>query len=534
MTQLAAAALYLLSAQAAQARLIVNPAPGNHILHEESFSVKQAKHDVYVESDVAVTVQRYSKYPLIDVGIADVGGADGGIGSSGLSGVGADEVKVVISSNCDTTQTTLVPLVTMEGNFIKISTGVSAKAQEESRAPTGVREFLESTWYQLTWSYTSNLCRRLQATTAPGGAAAADQTLNNYCGKTWMEAYESCSTPCPTGVECDALGDGSMCQRFTTCWDRLSEGSGVDGGEGGLSTTGLGVNATGEVNGTVPTTVAAQASDASLDGTVIATLPTQTTQSASLEALANDTETNETGLFDATKPATPAATSVLTTVSAIETANPSESTGSTISSATLPDAATLASTNETEIVASTDASSGATTMTANETDINDGMFNETTIQANETDSRPTIGKPTHAPRPSAYSPTISPQPTTLTYTPTFVPTSENSATRYGLAFTLFTGVLSDSVAALAVGAFALRKQSASTSLKVEEQTCKYHVDILNECNTIRVEAPATRMIDAVLKGVSADQAGCVTEYEGKLVFPGTGWKLDDGVVESKC
>ena len=76
-------------------------------------------------------------------------------------------------------------------------------------------------------------------------------TLDNYCGKDWVNAANACPKHCPTGddAECiDELGDEYGCFLFTGCHDRVeagefgerdpepdneSGGDGESGGEGG-------------------------------------------------------------------------------------------------------------------------------------------------------------------------------------------------------------------------------------------------------------------------------------------------------------
>ena len=84
-------------------------------------------------------------------------------------------------------------------------------------------------------------------------------TLDNYCGKDWVNAANACPKHCPSGndSECiDELGDEYGCFLFTGCHDRVEagefgfrdpepdddDGGGGDGGSGGGSGEGGGVD----------------------------------------------------------------------------------------------------------------------------------------------------------------------------------------------------------------------------------------------------------------------------------------------------
>jgi len=50
--------------------------------------------------------------------------------------------------------------------------------------------------------------------------------INNYCGKDWTDAYNTCWMSCPNGKdsECSTLGEDYSCQSFTLCDERIKNG----------------------------------------------------------------------------------------------------------------------------------------------------------------------------------------------------------------------------------------------------------------------------------------------------------------------
>ncbi|KAL7465041.1 hypothetical protein ACHAXS_005369 [Conticribra weissflogii] len=60
-------------------------------------------------------------------------------------------------------------------------------------------------------------------------AEAADPSDEMYCGSSWIDAYENCHEPCPSGEDSECTGDGWSCQVYTGCASKI----GVNGEENG-------------------------------------------------------------------------------------------------------------------------------------------------------------------------------------------------------------------------------------------------------------------------------------------------------------
>lgn len=60
-----------------------------------------------------------------------------------------------------------------------------------------------------------------------GGIPNANININDYCGRDWTDAFNTCQLACPSGMdsECTALGGDYKCQSFTMCHENLLNGN---------------------------------------------------------------------------------------------------------------------------------------------------------------------------------------------------------------------------------------------------------------------------------------------------------------------
>ncbi|KAL3798274.1 hypothetical protein HJC23_000188 [Cyclotella cryptica] len=535
-------------------RLDAHPPHNTHILHEES--IPDAPSSLHITSNVPVTIQRLHPHAI-------------------PADPSSPEVRVIVTSDCDTTQTTAIPHVETDGGggSIHIRGGGGS-------SPT---TFLESTWYHAAWSHVRDGCykRLLQGSTTSspflgGGDDVTTTTTtpppmdtsNNYCGMSWADAYANCPLPCPAGNDdCIVLGDGYVCQIFTTCYDRIQSGTFTPTTDGGVGVGGSATVASSNEGVTVGSTVQG--------GTIIATLPTPdttfTTQGAitivSGANVGNGTEDNSTNtttsstvpmstqvnIFETTQNATAspetdsiaATTSPNTTVSNSTNAIPSSTIGATANT----------STTATNIPTSTEPSSSQSDTTTNTT----------------TNVKPTT--PPAIDNFPTYQPTASHAPSTWTYTPTYLPTSDSTTFRSTLLPKLITLLLlllgtmamvwsggredamvvghgKIAVAVTIVASFystfrgggSLRNVLSSPVVPSgTHPTCTFHVDILVSCHhAIHVDAPASRVIRGGMEDVTFErdeEDECITNYNARLMFPSKDWILQEGsstVLEPAC
>eukprot|EP00804_Cyclotella_cryptica_P010185 CCRYP_013813-RA/>CCRYP_013813-RA protein AED:0.38 eAED:0.38 QI:0/-1/0/1/-1/1/1/0/702 len=123
-------------------RLIANPSTGTNILFDDSlFAVSVSR--ISITSNIPVTIQRYAD-------------TDGNfvVGSQPVS---ASDVRVVVTSDCDTTETSVIPTVELDEGSIDVKLNVTEDAN---------MTFLEPSWYQAFWSYMSFWCPELTTTVA--------------------------------------------------------------------------------------------------------------------------------------------------------------------------------------------------------------------------------------------------------------------------------------------------------------------------------------------------------------------------------
>ncbi|KAL7475924.1 hypothetical protein ACHAW6_001817 [Cyclotella cf. meneghiniana] len=481
------------------------------ILHEES--IRDAPPVIRVASDVPVTIQR--------------------IPPDAPHVIAGDPVRVVVTSDCDTTQTTVIPRVQIDDGFVRIRGGAGGSTTE----------FLESSWYRAAWSRVSVGCyeRHLQSiSSSPSPIGENDvaatstttppmATVNNYCGKTWLDAYANCTLACPLGNDdCIALGDGYTCQQYTTCYDRIQAGTFIPPNDGGGSAATV---APEKEN--VNTSSTAQA------GTISTTLPTleaaTTTQG---EIMGNGTDESSNTIAPSTFP-------TFTQVVIVETT----------ANATLP--------SKTSTIATTTASDWTSTIPSSTigapVDTNPNAINATN-ETNDWINSTQIEKPTVPPAIynfPTYKPTASHPPSSWTYVPTFVPTTVDSSSSHRAFVTrvamllLALGTVAvfmsgrDDIkvghgkVAMAVAIVASLYSSFHTKGTIQNTgsasnvpsrqlpTCRFHVEILLNCNrAIDVEAPVSRVIYGRMEEVHSIPEGedeCVTNYSAKLMFPSNNW-----------
>lgn len=69
-------------------------------------------------------------------------------------------------------------------------------------------------------------------------AVVSNANINNYCGKDYQDAYETCPLACPTGDDndCLVLGEEYSCQVYTLCHERIKNGEVVPNTSGGDNT----------------------------------------------------------------------------------------------------------------------------------------------------------------------------------------------------------------------------------------------------------------------------------------------------------
>jgi hypothetical protein len=126
---------------------VANPSPNNHILAEEYINnLDWQVKTISVRSDVPVQIQRYSDQTESFL--------------EGQAPVSSNQVMVVVTSDCATTDTSLVPTIkfSADAGDINVLVGVS----EEEGATMG---FLESSYYEAFWSYVSGWCGAFSSST---------------------------------------------------------------------------------------------------------------------------------------------------------------------------------------------------------------------------------------------------------------------------------------------------------------------------------------------------------------------------------
>ena len=72
----------------------------------------------------------------------------------------------------------------------------------------------------------------------------ADPSSENFCGTDWIDAFENCHEPCPTGQDSECSAPGHSCHGYTGC---ISDNAG-GGGNGGTSNNNGGGNNSGNGN----------------------------------------------------------------------------------------------------------------------------------------------------------------------------------------------------------------------------------------------------------------------------------------------
>ena len=467
----------------------------------------------------------------------------------------------MVSSDCTSDESPFIPILNINGDDIVIEAQPS-------------KDWLESVWFQAIWS-TNNCERKLQNTSPVATPAAVIDGANtdNYCGSTWLDAYNGCYLPCPLGDgDCISLGEGYTCHQYTTCHARIENGE-FDTSDGGgenetasteeinESTTVSSLAPLGSTESsdfTLPAKISTTDATFSLAGTSLTQTNSSTAEPATIlttlpsletnDSIENETVTTElpsippdgtNGTETVSSPndsaleanetvvtSTTVALSKTTTSSNIETSTMStiNEDQSSASSTETPDEATAVTTTSTSNVPEV-----TTTESANE------ITTEATGASSETGDMPST-RPTLPPnyfyyKYPTYSPTISNQPSTWTYSPSYVPTSDAREYRFIVTLLALVAVMlmfnaDGKFAVLGIVSFTsfslmgttLRTKSKTKQLiSTSNNNCKYHVDILvSKCQVVNIDAPSIRVMSASLNDVISDGDECARDYVGSI------------------
>lgn len=482
--------------------------------------------------------------------------------------------NIVISSDCASDETSFIPTVNIAGANVNIEAG-------------STKGWLESAWFEALWS-TYHCERDLQTTVTDGtsfpfGSATtpADLTtdaviIDSYCGTSWMDAYNSCLQSCPGGDgDCTLLGVEYTCHNFTTCYgriqsgafDEMSDGSSFDDNLPGSTTVAAG-GSTGAVSSTfssggigdVATTVGA--TQPSRGSTVSMAFGAETSVSATLSSSegivgatsSTSTETQDIGILTTTPPsddlnetittavpffpgennttvlstvAVVSSTKALTTTSYVDESTTTESAGTSFDLTT--EQSTTATTFD-NIVSESTTTSDASELSAPES-------TDPTIKSEEESPtpRPTLPPNYYNYKYPSFSPTVSPAPTALTYTPSYMPTSDARA--YGFILTMLSMIAImimlgidgkfAVVGLMTAAAFmpSIRRLRSTSNAKQstgsinDDNICTYHVDIvISSCQNVQIESPLVRFVNARMENAESNYEGkCIQQHSAKIV-----------------
>lgn len=123
-------------------------------------------------------------------------------------------IKVLVTSNCDTSETTVIPNVVYENGTITV------KFEDVSTEEANDMEFLEPSYYEAFWAWAGGFCGFLTSSTSgtpPAIITTITTTESTSSGSTF--ASEVAGTECQIGSSADpALGcaiEGEFCQLDT-------------------------------------------------------------------------------------------------------------------------------------------------------------------------------------------------------------------------------------------------------------------------------------------------------------------------------
>ncbi len=120
--------------------ITANPAEGIHLLHEELNSLGWNNGNIVVDSNIPVTIQRYD------------------YDEDYFFMIGMHDMKILVTSNCDSSDTSIIPSVSVNSTN-DVNSGISSTSvtiQLDSVQST--QQFLAPSSYHVIWSYTSWWC----------------------------------------------------------------------------------------------------------------------------------------------------------------------------------------------------------------------------------------------------------------------------------------------------------------------------------------------------------------------------------------
>ena len=136
-------------------------------------------------------------------------------------------VKVLVTSNCDTSETTVIPNVVYDDNGT-----ITVELEDVSTEDANGMEFLEPSYYEAFWTWAGGFCGFTSSTsgtppavvTTTMGTTATTTVESSTSGSTTtsLEAIITASTTEAAGVECqvgsaanpdlDCMNEGEFCQ----------------------------------------------------------------------------------------------------------------------------------------------------------------------------------------------------------------------------------------------------------------------------------------------------------------------------------
>lgn len=132
------------------------PSIGQTIHYEQTIdTLSYDQATITVKSDIPVTVQRYT---------------DGGYYLSGKQPLTENMAKILITSNCDTTETTAIPIVAILSDDGNVTIDVSLPQENDSGEEIGMLSFLEPSSYSAIWNWVNDYCDFYTPTTTTTSA----------------------------------------------------------------------------------------------------------------------------------------------------------------------------------------------------------------------------------------------------------------------------------------------------------------------------------------------------------------------------
>jgi len=120
--------------------ITANPSEGLHLLYEELSSLGWYDHTIVVDSNIPVTIQRYYDEEYFFM--------------MGMQPVKEGEMKILVTSNCNSSTTSIIPNITVNSTNDVIDGRSSTSVTIQLDGAQSSTEFLTLSSYHAMWSYT--------------------------------------------------------------------------------------------------------------------------------------------------------------------------------------------------------------------------------------------------------------------------------------------------------------------------------------------------------------------------------------------